>query len=450
MKRLVFFDFCGTITATNNTYDFIFYYLKSKKKYFKLLCFLFLDSLNIIKNFFFFIDRRKLELSLRKKIILLLKDEYKDDIYQKAREFSEKILKLGFYNKKLLDKIKKISKKTEVYIISASIDPVIKEFFKNIPIKKIYSSKMIFDKDKFNGEIKDYLYNKEKLLVKNFKKEYLKKSLFYTDNKEDFNLNNYFKKIIKVNSLNKSFNKIYSKTINKKNYILTYLPSFYYFISRPLSFIYFFVNEFLIFFSYLRNLYISLHYFLYLIFFIPVYEISSLFNDYYATKFEKNPTLRIEKNVNYNIFLFVLIRILYIFFLFFFIFKKVSHYFAFFLFSVILITFIGILHSLLDVKYRNYSMFLIRFTKLLPFYFLISEKINFFSFVSLVFIIQFLPIIFYFYDKKNLSLNFIKKSFFIYLFICIVLAFFDFRLIFPFLFSFILRYLSFLNYLRSI
>lgn len=449
---MIFFDFCGTLTATNNTFDFIFYYLKNKKKYLKLIFFFILDTLNIFKNFIFFINKRKWELLIRKKVFLLLKAEKKKDIYKYAKFFAQQIFVSNFYNKKYYHLIKKIGLSRSVYILSASISPVLEEFTKDLPVKKVFASKMRFNKKNlFTGHVDDYLFNKKQLILKNFKKSELKKSTFYTDNKEDEQLKEFFGNFIKVNSLKKNFNKAsYTSTINLNNYQYTYFPGFYYILSRPLSIFYFLLNELFIFFLYFRSLDVLLYYFFYLLIFLPIYEVSSFVNDYYSVKKEVNPTIRIEKKVKMSISLFIALRIFYLILIIYFL-KFLDNLFLSLIISLVILI-IGLYHSFLKEENRKYTMVILRLIKLLPFYFLVANKISFATFFFLSFIIHFFPVALYVYDKeKNLTFDFIKKSLIFYLLLSIFFVFFDFYFLLPpIVVSLLLRYLSFWNYLRKV
>ncbi len=415
-----------------------------------MIFFFILDTLIIFKNLIFFINKKKLELLIRKKIFLLLKGEKKKDIYKYAKFFAKKIFVSNFYNKKYYNLIKKIGLSRSVYILSASISPVLEEFTKNLPVKKIFASKMRFnEKSVFTGLVDDYLFNKKKLILENFKISELKKSTFYTDNKEDEQLKQFFGKFIKINSFKKKFNKAYTLTVNLKNYRYAYLPGFYYILSRPLA-IFFFLNELFIFFLYFRSLDVFLYYFFYLLIFLPIYEVSSFINDYYSVKKESNPTIRIEKKVKVSLTLFIALRVFYLI-LIIYVFRFLDN-----LFFSILISFglliIALYHSYLKEEKRKYTMVILRLIKLLPFYFLVADRISFASFFFLSFIINFFPVVFYVYDKeKNLTFDFIKKSVIFYLLLSIFFVFLDFYfLLAPLVTNLLLRYLSFWNYLRKV
>lgn len=458
MRKNIFFDFCGTITATNNTYDFIYYYLLKRKKILQLILFVFFDNLNIFKNFIPLLSKQKIEIFLRKLIFNLLKGEKKENIFEEAYNFAKIIIKKNYFDKEKIEVIRKNLKNgNNVFILSSSIDPVIENFFEILKIKKIniLSSRLKFDNfNIFTGEVEDYLFAKKKLILNYFglrRKNNLMNSQYYTDNSEDQKIKNLFDEFLLINSFKKKVNQSYIGTVNKNNFKLTYFPFLYYLISRPNSFIFFFFNEFLIFVLYFKDFfYVAENYFFYLIFFLPIYELSVFFNDYYGIKKEKYPTLRINKSVKFDGRFFFFLRLLFVFFLiYFFQFGKKFLYLSIFNLTICIL---GFIHSFLETNKRFYTMTLLRILKLMPFFFLVSEKIYFLDFLFLVFLIQFFPIMFYFFDKnKNLNLDFIKKSFLIYALLSLIFIFSNknhFLLIF--LYSFLMRYLSFYNYLRKI
>jgi len=134
MKKIAFFDFCGTVTATNNTYDFLFYYFSRTRNYFKLICFFILDCINDFLFIFPSDLRRQLEIFfIRKKIFYLLKNEKKKKIQMMANNFLEEVIKKGYINQKIIQEISKKRKEGyKIYLLSSSIDPVLNAFKKNL------------------------------------------------------------------------------------------------------------------------------------------------------------------------------------------------------------------------------------------------------------------------------------------------------------------------------
>jgi phosphoserine phosphatase len=450
MKKIAFFDFCGTVMSTNNTYDFLFYYFSKKKRYFKLLTFFVLDCLS---DFLFFFPenlRRQLEIFfIRKRVFYLLKNEKKKDIDRIANNFLEEAIKKGYINQKIIQEISKKRKEGyKIYLLSSSIDSVLNAFKKKFKIDNVLSSKIKYDKNNIaSGLVDDYLYRKKDLIQK-INKNILKKSIFYSDNKEDLLLKDKFRKFIFIKSLKKKTSKSYSFTITNKNFLFTYIPSFYYLLSRPLALIYFFLNEALIFFiGFGFKTQILMSYFLYLLLFLPIYEIGSLYNDYFSVKKENNPTLRIQNGLHYDFLVFVLIRIFYGTLIFYFIKDAML-----FLLISIFILILSFFHSNIKEEKRIYTMVILRVLKLIPFYLLVKDEVAFFIFIFLVMAIQINPIILYFFDKlKNFSFFFVKIVFIVtFFFFSLLSLFIGVNTLITVFFIFTLRYLSFKNYLRKI
>lgn len=457
MKNLIFFDFCGTITSTNNTYDFLFFYFR-RRNGLKFLIFLIFDNLNLFKSLIPFLTKTSFEIWLRKKIFWLLKNEDYDNFMKEAENFVDLIIKKKLFDQEKVNLIREYLKKNnKVMILSASIDPVIRIFFKkmNLANVEILSSRVEFriieNKKLLTGKGRDFIFNKDKLLL-NFKEKELKKAIYYTDNDEDKSFKNLVGKFIFLRPLLKKISTPSLFSVKANNYLFTYIPTLYYLLSRSYSLMFFFLNEFFVFFVYFKNLFFVLeNYLTYLIFFLPIYEISSLYNDYISAKKEKKPTLRIEKGLRYNFLLFILIRIAFMLVL--------LGIFKFDLKAIlsvvisVLVSIGGIVHSLFSVDKRVISIVFLRIAKLFPFYFFVSSSISIDKFMYLVFLIQSMPIVFYILEKKNIfSLRLVKKTFLVFVTINLVtsLYFLDLGIFFSFLIVLFLRYLSFYKYLRAI
>lgn len=450
--KYYFFDFCGTLTATNNTYDFIFFYLKKKKLLWQLLKFFIYDFLLDISNFILIKKyKRNIQMRLRQKIIFLFYNQPKKEIQKEAKNFFNSIKKKDFLNKNLIRKIRFLKKnKRKVYILSASIDPVINVFVKEFKIDNFYSSKLIYKNEKMVG-FTDYLFKKDILIKQSFKLAKLKNSVYYTDNHEDKKFREIFKEFYFINTFTKQLNKAFQFSINKKNIKFTYFPILYYLISRPSSLIFFLLNELIVFFIFFRSMDTFKYYLIYFFSFYPLYEIGAFYNDYFAIKKEKKPTQRIDSKLRYNFFMFTIVRIFFAFLILNYLIDKTN--IKRFILLTIFILIIFFIHSF--IKNRNLrfiTMFFLRFFKLLPFYFLISERLAIINFFIINLQIQILPYLTYIIDKSKKNLISSHKLLFSFYFLLFFASglFFGQAFLFTGFYILLLRYLSFKLYLRSV
>jgi len=155
-KKLVLFDFDGTLTKKDSLIEFTKFYVGKTnfyKKLISILPILILYKLKIIPN-----DKAK-EIFFKH----FFKGEKKDVFMQKSKEFAlneiDKML-----NKKVYLKLKKYQQNGfDVYIISASIECYLKPWCEKEGINLI-STRLLFENDLFTGKFATKnCYGKEKV-----------------------------------------------------------------------------------------------------------------------------------------------------------------------------------------------------------------------------------------------------------------------------------------------
>ena len=343
-QNIAIFDVCGTITKTNNTYDFISFFLK-KKSNLRYLYFLIIRIFSVILSLAH-LNSKSIDNIIRNKIIHLLKGYSSKELDLIASEYVNFLEKNSLFHKEIIDRIKYEKKKgKKIIIISASIDPPIDKIASLLKIKEYYSSKLGFDNGICTGKLEsDLLGNKQTILTSLGKINY-KNSSVYTDNLEDIILTKHFGNVYPVvhsdknkkrwftdyasHQLNfielsksKKINDLDINSVNKSNYKLTYIPSFYYILSRfhfnGLTNLLFKeiipVLAILVYFSNISLLNSSIIVFLSFLLFFSIYEIGGLYNDLNASN-EKinNPTNRnrIEDGVKIKLGLFLFLRFIF-------------------------------------------------------------------------------------------------------------------------------------------
>lgn len=317
--KTVFFDVCGTITKTNNTFDFIGFVLKrdNAPKYFAFRAVVLAVTIARILR----IHRLFKEDIARKMAIKLLKGYSVERVGARAKEYSDILERKGLFRKEIITIVKNLKADgARIILLSASIDPPIREIAKRLEIEEWYSSELAVDRGLYTGEMsKDLLANKETVLylIKDFKKE---DSAYYTDNEEDFGLKNDFGEFIPVpkDRIDKTRYGVDVGSINESNYAFSYIPSLYYTLSRfhargTIELIFKdIIPVFLIvwFFGRLDPLKSAVLTFASFFMFYSIYEIGGLYNDL-NVKNEKghNPIYRIKENVRINVLAFIGIRV---------------------------------------------------------------------------------------------------------------------------------------------
>ena len=297
-QRIVFLDVCGTLTKTNNTFDFIAFVVKEDGLRSLLL--------KLVKLF-----------GARSAAVGFLKGYSVKDIESKSKEYVAALEKRGLFNKEMLKVIEDARiRGARLIFLSASIDPPVKEIAKRLGVPECYTSELEVAGGLYTGRIaRDLLGRKELALnsIGGFSKD---SSVFYTDNEEDLALRDTFGRIVPM--MRTAHKDIAS--INDSNRFLSYIPSFYYILSRfhlrgcaevvardivPVFLIVWSSGGLGLFAS-------AVAVFLSFFMFYSIYEIGGLYNDLYA-KNEKghNPVHRIADDVKINIIAFVGIRILF-------------------------------------------------------------------------------------------------------------------------------------------
>jgi phosphoserine phosphatase len=181
------FDVCGTLYASNTTYDFLLYYFKKYdfKKYLMIKLALSFPS----KSVLIILSRLGLRWDLRRKLIAYLKNESYDRISTNAinfvRDFLEK--KQNRVIHEIL--LKAQSEKKEILLVSASIHPVVEAIAISLGVKNFLATTLSKNhQNQYTGQITDDLKgNKLKSLIK-YHFNFSQSLTIFTDNLDDLQL----------------------------------------------------------------------------------------------------------------------------------------------------------------------------------------------------------------------------------------------------------------------
>lgn len=310
------FDVCGTITEKENTFSYIY----------------FLQKTALQKAWFFCTWLIGLLLSpiygshyAEQRIIKLMEGYSQAELDQEAKKYALYLKKHNSLSTELLKTIKKKQKTGQrVVLISASIETPIKAIAKLLSVNEYYATSLGFNKGKCTGLVKDNLWGKKQTKLESAK---IDEYDVYTDNHSDLDLVNGSQEAFIIT--NSSSDEAYwlknsrvtpnyiklakvgtSASISKSNYLLTYIPGLYYFLSRRFALPSVFLKELLP----LLILSLSLggsttHLLISLYSLYVLYEIGIIYNDFVAVHKEANGTKRIAVGVSYNLSIFILIRV---------------------------------------------------------------------------------------------------------------------------------------------
>jgi phosphoserine phosphatase len=451
---LSIYDLDNTLVKGNTLEDFVFFYKKFKIKNKILYYFVFF----FLKIRLYFISKI-LRTSKSSLLIKQLNGEHRSEIIDVGRAFVKSNI---VFNEKILDELKKdISNSNLVYIISGTIKEILDPILSLLNIDG-YSSELLYLNDVCQGKFCSDLRANKELKVKEILFERrsidLSKSKFITDNIEDQSVASKFGTIfaIVLNNKNKKFWKNYTEnifdftpkiTLNNFHY---FIPGFYYFKERTNLFTLFERLFFILFVLYITNKLDFLPFSLLLwISFITMYEIGYIDNDFFAVRKEKNPSIRLSKDVSsFQVYKFISIRIFY-----FLILISICIYFfnfSFFITNIFLIIgvlFIFIIHNRLPQEKRILSYSIL---KLSHFYIPLFAVIDLFD-LLVPLILFYLPYHLFNYLKKFVTnIKFFNPFFFlIFQFVSLLFFLFLFKIIDEFIiisiFLFIVQNVIFFN-----
>lgn len=176
MKITHYFDVCGTLYTVNTTFDFIKFYHKKHKNYFRLFfCFLLGSAIGKVLHRYF-------RISTRDYFIRTLKGIHYSNLTNTAKDYFESEL---LKSKKLLTVYSIFSdylnnNSCNVVLISASIDPVISVIAEYYSVD-FYCTELEYIDNVCSGKIKLDLKGRKMSCIKNSKGN----STFYSDNLDD-------------------------------------------------------------------------------------------------------------------------------------------------------------------------------------------------------------------------------------------------------------------------
>jgi len=469
MKNIAIFDLDYTLVYANSTYDFIFYYLQSRKRVFRLsyaLIVLFFDQIGILSIF---------GIETRVVLFKMLRGENKEDILNTSKNYISKRL-LQLQNDQVVRELNRLKKLDFlILIVSGSLDFIVSEVSKYYGVKYSVGTKLCFKNNLCYGTIEsDSLYKKEREIERIISKKDIisdnQKVYFYSDNKSDINLLKKYRNNSRAIAY-ESGEVAYWKSENIKTLTITsrpnlrgfYIPSTYYFFSRyPLKeLFYVHIPFFLLTILYfdllsLKDLFCLLVSWLG---YISLYEIGYLQNDCKSIKFEGVlATGRANIGICKGITKYVHIRYFYfllsVFLLYYF---TPIHDLAMYIALNILTLFVFRLHNILKKKYRIFTYLILKPSHLIIPLSIYAIPQNIIFFPILVF---FLPFEFVYYYLKNKGKTISIKSdrlkyisiprVIILLFFYLLISQFGFTTIYVFLLGITLSTRDILSLLRNL
>lgn len=155
-KEVYIFDVCGTLYASNTTYDFLLFYFKKYdfKRYFIIKSVLSLPSKVILTIF----SKLGFTLDTRNHLIASLRYESHDRISTEAKLFVRDFLR-NKQNMVIHEKLAKAQNdQNEIILVSASIHPVVEAIAISLGIKNFLATTMsLNDQNQYTGQILDDL-----------------------------------------------------------------------------------------------------------------------------------------------------------------------------------------------------------------------------------------------------------------------------------------------------
>lgn len=170
MNKRVMFDVCGTLFYSNTTFDFIKYYHKQQANFFRYI------YVRVLTGIMGKILHRYFKISIRQLIISTLKKEKICNVESIAEGFVEFYLQPRTIPS-IFNEFLSLKETSEVYLISASIDPIVKKIAEFYNVKYICSTLCRSD-NAYMGNIE--------IDLKGNKNDHMSKDvIFYSDNLDD-------------------------------------------------------------------------------------------------------------------------------------------------------------------------------------------------------------------------------------------------------------------------
>lgn len=185
--KLAIFDICNTLYRSNTTYDFLLFYFKrnNRKKYTKFKRNFSIPAKVLWKALGVF-GRNK---TVRSYLINFIKDEPVEQVAREADCFVSEVLehrKIKYTH----DALKKL-KKTDctIFLMSASIEPVVQAIAENLEIKTFMASTLVKSNGTYLGKLRNDLEGKkDKVLTSLIDLKRFEKIEVFSDNIEDLQL----------------------------------------------------------------------------------------------------------------------------------------------------------------------------------------------------------------------------------------------------------------------
>jgi phosphoserine phosphatase len=316
MKKIAVYDFDNTLYSGNSLKDFVEFFISEEENFIRRL------SMRIKYFIFLGVINRILRKSKTDFLVSNFNGYAKEYIEKCAIKFSNI---LNFHEAICKQLIADKKDGYEVWIVSGTIEEILSVYANKLNVVNWMSGKLNYTNNKCTGLLAFNMKgNKKEALISKFDSQDIdwKHSKFYSDNKEDYDCGRIFGVYVAVaNSLKEKNNHLkHTKNIIliKKNITLSLieilLPGYYYAVVRSglYSLVYNRIGFISLAFYLFGSLDILQAVILGFIFFVILYEIGYIDNDYYAVKNEENPSIRLSEDQSVmGVIQFIAIRLFY-------------------------------------------------------------------------------------------------------------------------------------------
>lgn len=320
--RITIFDLCGTVTKTNNTYEFISFVLKLRSPV-KYIAFKSAMKMAAVFRFLGFEKMAHRDLC-RSLAVGFLRGYPVEIISDIAVQYARHLKDNSLYHKDIVGILKRAqSSGSRVILLSACIDPPVSQIADSLGVKEIYASSLEVKDGCYTGRIAEDTLGRKGAVMDSIPGFARAGAVFYTDNSEDAALNGKVEKLVMLDRKGVfrdpgAFRD--EGSINSRNVLLSYIPTFYYTLSRfhrdgvaklvlkeivPVFLIVWSSGNIDAFGSALMVL-------MSFAVFYSVYEIGGLYNDLHAVKEKsRNTMFRIAEGVKVRMGVFIAVRALF-------------------------------------------------------------------------------------------------------------------------------------------
>lgn len=347
MRRVIFSDLCGTLKTVNSTKEFAEFVVQNDrmgKLLFKVI--VFIDyGCHLFGIFAPFLWFKKISSYVPYVMysFLIKRSTNANDERILAKKFIAYLIANEMIRLSLISRLKKIG---NLYIVSSTRQSIVDAFVERFGLKNGSGNSSLSFRQYYFGNKSSMKLSKQHKIF-----------LYITDSSIDRDFeksSSYYIEVIPFSLPNTEIN------ITKSNVLYTYIPCGYYLLSRKvaISAVSILAREMIpLYLIFIKNTSFDL---MLLAFFLLYcwYEIPLLYNDTIAINKERNPTIRIEKDITYNWPIFVIVRVGFLA-------SFITAYAAPYqlILCIAFGIFLGFIHSILPKKNRLWTFSAMRLSK---------------------------------------------------------------------------------------